>query len=134
MVVTGKNADDAAKALRNLSDDLYRQAKFTCRTPPTGGRPTRFVTYEDALQLVMALGGKQTKLMKAQCAEILTRYFAGDSTMVKELQANASSSVPLNVLAVSLWVPSACTTTPPPWCRSLRWPTQWVQLQVVSFD
>ena len=48
----------------------------------------------------MALGGKQAKLLKTQFAKILTRYFAGDSTMVPELEANAASAAPTNVLAL----------------------------------
>ena len=51
---------------------------------PSGTKTVNFVTYEDSLQLVMALGGKQANLMKTQFAKILTRYFAGDATMAEE--------------------------------------------------
>ena len=66
VVVTRKNADNAAKALRNLPNDLYQQAKITYRTPPTGGGPTKFVTYEDALKPIMVIGGKQAEQKRAQ--------------------------------------------------------------------
>ena len=39
--------------------------------------------YEDTLELVVALGGKQAKLMKNQFAKILTRYLADNSTMAQ---------------------------------------------------
>ena len=53
------------------------------RANPASGHPIKFVTYEDALELVMALGGKQAKLMKTQFAKILTCYLAGDATMAQ---------------------------------------------------
>jgi hypothetical protein len=31
MVVTGKNRDDAGKAIRNISDEVFQSAKFTDR-------------------------------------------------------------------------------------------------------
>ena len=99
MVVTGKNNDDANKALRNIPEYLYRQERFAYRNPPSGGRPARFVAYEDALELVMALGGKEANIMKTQFAKILTRYFAGDSSMHAELEANSTSTASINVLA-----------------------------------
>ena len=58
----------------------------------------------------MALGGKQAKLLKTQFAKILTRYFAGDSTMVPELEANAANAAPTMSLPLRLLVPSACVT------------------------
>ena len=47
----------------------------------------------------MAIGGKQAKIMKTQFAKILTRYFAGDSTLVQEIQTNSTSTAPINALA-----------------------------------
>ena len=102
VVVTGKDANHAAYAIGRISSDMLDQnLKIRFRANPAGGHPIKFVTYEDSLQLVMALGGKQANLMKTQFAKILTRYFAGDATMAEELRANAASSAPLNVLAGS---------------------------------
>jgi hypothetical protein len=100
-VVTGKNSEDAAKALRDLPADLYLPEKISCRSIrlPSGTKKVKFVTYEDALELVMVLGGKQAKIMKTQFAKTLTRFFAGDSSLAQELQANATSTAPLNALA-----------------------------------
>jgi len=99
MIVTGKDKNQAGAALRAIPDDRFRSTKFIERTPPGGGRLTKLVTYEDALLLVMALGGKQATLLKTQFAKTLTRFFAGDSSLVQELWANATSTAPLNALA-----------------------------------
>ena len=102
VVVTGKDANHAAYAIGRISSDMLDQnLKIRFRANPAGGHQIKFVTYEDSLQLVMALGGKQANLMKTQFAKILTRFFAGDATMAEELRANAASSAPLNVLAGS---------------------------------
>jgi hypothetical protein len=104
VVVTGKDANHAAEALGRISSDmldLHRKMRLRSLFLPSGTKTVNFVTYEDSLQLVMALGGKQANQMKTQFAKILTRYFAGDATMAEELRANAASSAPLNVLAGS---------------------------------
>ena len=85
-MVTGKNSEDAAKALRDLPEEWHLQEKISCRSLflPSGTKTVKFVTYEDSLQLVMALGGKQANQMKTQFAKILTRLFAGDATVAEE--------------------------------------------------
>jgi len=102
VVVTGKDAHQAAEAIRSTSPDMFDQgSKMLPRSLflQSGTKTVNFVAYEDSLQLVMALGGKQANLMKTQFAKILTRFFAGDATMAEELWANAASSFPLNFLA-----------------------------------
>ena len=102
MVVTGKDKRQAAKAIRDIPSDMFDLGgKIHPRSLflPSGTKTVKFVTYEDSLQLIMALGGKQANLVKTQFAKILTRYFAGDATMHGELEANAASSSPLNFLA-----------------------------------
>ena len=99
MIVTGKDKNQAGAALRAIPDDHFRSTKFIERTPPGGGRLTKLVTFEHTLELVMALGGKQATIMKTQFAKILTRYFAGDSTLVQEIQTNSTSTAPINALA-----------------------------------
>ena len=53
------------------------------------------MTYEDALELVIALGGKQAKMIKTQFTKILTRYLTRESSMHKELEANTASEAHL---------------------------------------
>ena len=86
MVVTGKDANYAAEAIRDIPSDmldLKRKTRLRCVVLPSGTKTVKFVTYEDALELVVALGGKQAKLMKTQFAKILTCYLADDSTMAQ---------------------------------------------------
>ena len=102
VVVTGEDAHDAAQSIRRIKTDvLDLRNKVFLRSIklPSGTKNIKFVTYEDALKLVMALGGEPAKIMKIQFAKILTRFFAGDSTLVQEIQTNSTSTAPLNALA-----------------------------------
>ena len=74
-------------ALRAIPDDHFRSTKFIERTPPGGGRLTKFVTYEDALLLVMALGGKQATLLQTQFAKTLQRQSAASNVRVSTSKA-----------------------------------------------
>ena len=102
MVVQGKNNNDANESLRNMKSELFDQGKLQCCSLlHDNGRyyNTKFVAYSDVLQLVMALGGEEAKMVRAQFAKILTRFFAGDSSMHAEIEANATSTAAINVLA-----------------------------------
>ena len=86
MVVTGKDKRQAAKAIIDIPSDIFDLgAKTHPRSLflPSGTKTVKIVKYEDALELVMALGGKQANLMKTQFAKILTCYLADDSTMAQ---------------------------------------------------
>ena len=99
MLISGKNRDDAAKDLRNIPEDFFPSAKFITRN--TGGRgnyKTKLVSLNDAIQLIMILPGKFANQNRCKFASILKRYFAGDSSVVKQLKENAESSNPINVL------------------------------------
>ena len=49
----------------------------------------------------MVLPGKAAKEVRIKAADILTRYFAGDSSLIDEVQANADSDAPINQMARS---------------------------------
>ena len=100
-IVTGKDKNQAAEAIRNIPSDMFEKKRFQKRKIklPSGSVTTKFVTYEDILKLIMALGGKNTDNFKAQFAEIMTSFFAGDSTLVPVLTANATSNAPIHALA-----------------------------------
>ena len=102
MVVTGGDGHDAARDIRRIPNDLFDLGSKTALRSirfPSGTKNVKFVTYNDALELVMALGGKEANKTKMQFAKILTRYFAGDPSMHSNLMANATSTAPINVLA-----------------------------------
>ena len=100
IVMTGKNRDGAGKKLRDLKPDIFNPAKFAeLKLPGEGNRKTKTVHFKDAIELVMVLPGKVAKEMRCKFAEIITRYFAGDATLLPEIQANAESSHPVAELA-----------------------------------
>lgn len=57
------------------------------------------ITFPGALKLIMWLPGEKAKIFRSKIAEILKRYFAGDLTLLDDIQANAASSAPLNQFA-----------------------------------
>ncbi len=107
MVVTGKNRDDAGKAIRNISDETFQSANFTERQISShGGHKTKLVSFEHAIELIMVLPGKVAKETRAKFANIIRRYLAGDKSLIVEINANAASNSPIAQLArVSLDAP-----------------------------
>ena len=67
--------------------------------PGQGERVQPVITLEGALKLIMWLPGEIAKDYRSRACGILTRFLGGDSTLVEEIQANAASDAPINVLA-----------------------------------
>ena len=89
VLVTGKNNDDASKSLRNLSETVFKSSKFIQRQISTrGGYPTKLITFEDAIELVMVLPGKMAKAYRQKFAEVIVRYLDGDLSMCTEIARN----------------------------------------------
>jgi hypothetical protein len=100
MVMTAKDGDHAGQALRNISHSLFDSRKFSERQMSThGGAPTKLLSLQDAIELVMVLPGKVAKGVRTKFANIIRRYLAGDKTLVGEIKANAASDNPINRLA-----------------------------------
>ena len=100
MVITGKDRDHAGQAIRDISDKIFLPGNFSERnTGGSGNSKTKLVNFRDAIQLVMVLPGKIAKETRAQFAEIIKRYMAGDQTLITEIKANASSTSPIAQLA-----------------------------------
>ena len=69
VVVTGGDKRQAAEAIRNIPSDILdlgRKTRPRSLFLPSGTKTVNFVVYEDSLQLVMALGGKQAEQKRAQ--------------------------------------------------------------------
>jgi hypothetical protein len=99
MAVTGKDRDMAGNVIRRLPDQVFNSSKFVERRSPRGGHPTKLVSFHDAIELVMVLPGKRAKRVKAQFANIIHRYLAGDKTLISEINSNAESSSGIAELA-----------------------------------
>ena len=82
MVVTGKNRDGAGKRLRDLKAEIFNPANIlTLKLPGEGNKKTKIIDLRNAIELVMVLPGKSTKMMRKKFAEIITRYLDGDTSM-----------------------------------------------------
>ena len=64
-----------------------------------GQKEQPVIQFQGALKLMMWLPGEQAKKFRSQAAEILTRYYAGDKTLLGEVWANAQSKQPINEAA-----------------------------------
>ena len=100
MVITGKNRDEAGMVLRRLPKDIFNLAKLIERN--TGGRgnsKTKLISFTNALELIMVLPGKMARETRTKFADLIKRYLAGDSTLVRELAENSDSTHPIHGLA-----------------------------------
>jgi len=50
------------------------------------------ITFPGAIKLMMWLGGNKAKSFRTKVTEIITKYFAGDKTLLAQIQANAESN------------------------------------------
>jgi hypothetical protein len=100
MVVTGQSRDDAGKILRRLTDDIFPSDKMSERKMPgKGNAHTKVLTFQNAIELIMALPGHDAKEIRVQFSRIINRYLAGDHTLISEIQANAASDSPVAQMA-----------------------------------
>jgi hypothetical protein len=65
------------------------------------------ITFPGALKLVMFLPGDTAKKHRSTMVTILTRYFAGDKSLIQEVEANAVSESPVCQLAREVVQPPA---------------------------
>jgi len=105
MVVCKKDNNMAGEVWRNIwlgkSGVLKELQDFLLnfQFPGQGQRVQPVITLEGALKLIMWLPGDMAKDYRSKACGILTRFLGGDSSLVEEIEANAASSAPLNVLA-----------------------------------
>jgi T5orf172 domain len=100
MVVKGCDRRHAARDLDAIPDTLFEVQKLVLKVLPGNGKwPVKLLTLKDAMDLIMVLPGPQAKLFRQQACDILTRVLAGDQTLHSQIDANATSTAPLHVLA-----------------------------------
>ena len=88
MVVTGKDRDQSGNVLRRLTHEIFPRDKFTDRPSIRGGHPIKFITFQNAIELIMILPGKTAKNIRKQFADVIVRYLDGDRSMCSEIKAN----------------------------------------------
>ena len=107
MAVTGKSRDVSGCTLRNIKPQVFDSMKIIERNlPENGGKNTKLVLFDHSLELVMVLPGETAKNVRVQVCDLLKRFFAGDQTLHAQIDANATSTAPINVLARAAMPPN----------------------------
>ena len=94
--------DHATKTWRDLKDDFKNEIKDLVKEyqfPGRGQSAQPVVTFPGAIRLSMFLPGEHAKRHRFAMSQILTRYFAGDKSLLAEIEANAVSSQPVSQMA-----------------------------------
>jgi len=102
MIVCEKDNNDAGQIWRRLDGDRKTEVQSLCLNFKFNGRGQSeqpVITFPGAIKLMMWLPGENAKKFRTKAAEILTRYFAGDKNLLREIEANAASDAPVNQLA-----------------------------------
>lgn len=74
MIVTGTTRTYSAEILRELKEEVFSQSKFIPRSRPTGGYPTKLLTIDDAIELVMVLPGTLAKQIRLKFVDIIKQH------------------------------------------------------------
>jgi hypothetical protein len=102
MVMCGQTADRATKTWRNLSDkrkEEVRQILTNLKFKGTGQKEQPVIQFQGAIKLMMWLPGERAKQFRSQASAILTRYYAGDKTLLADVIDNAESGAGINEAA-----------------------------------
>ena len=102
MVVCEQNSKRAWATWDNLSEERKNELSQKLGKIKFDGRGEREqpgVTFDGALTLMNWLPGEKAKTWRGKATQILKRYFAGDPSLLDDIQANAASNAPLNQAA-----------------------------------
>jgi len=102
MVVCSQNNKRASATWINLSEDKKNEVSQFLRNWKFSGpreKEQPVITFDGALTLMNWLPGENAKKWRGKTTQILKRYFAGDPTLLDDIQANAESSAPINQAA-----------------------------------
>ena len=102
MVMCRKNGNRAMEVWARLPDIFKQEVTALCgnfQFKGTGQKEQPVIQFQGAIKLLMWLPGEQAKQFRSQAADILTRYYAGDKNLLKEVWENAQSLEPIHVAA-----------------------------------
>lgn len=103
MHIGGYSSNTANKAWERFSPDAKNELKTFCRQfrfpGPGNPTPTDVISFKGALKLTMMIGGENAKKYRSAMVLILQRYYAGDGTLLEEVEANAQSAGPIQQMA-----------------------------------
>jgi len=102
MVMCDKNGNHANEIWRRVPENFKEEVNAFCvnlRFKGPGQKAQPVIQFQGALKMMMWLPGEKAKTFRSKAAEILTRYYAGDKTLLEEVWANAQASAPINEAA-----------------------------------
>jgi hypothetical protein len=90
MAVTLKDNEASAKAIRTVVGHGHFNANKIVqrRTSGSGNSKTKFISFGDAIELIMVLPGRIAKQIRVKFADVIVRYLDGDRTMCTEIEEN----------------------------------------------
>jgi hypothetical protein len=102
MCVCGKNNDEAGLVWRRMSPERLSEVRSYCSNFKFHGQgqlEQPVITFVGALKLIMFLPGEAAKMHRSAMADILRRYFAGDASLLDEIERNQVSDSPITQMA-----------------------------------
>ena len=97
-----KNQNDAGEVWRKLSENKKNEVQEKIRNfqfPGRGQQIQPVITFPGAIKLAMFLPGENAKKNRSIMSQILVRYFAGDPSLIQEIEDNAKSDEPIAQMA-----------------------------------
>ena len=103
MHIGGHSSKTANKTWERFSPEDREELATYCRQfrfpGPGNPTPSTVITFQGAIKLAMKLGGENAKKYRSAMTSILTRYYAGDGSLLEEVEANAQSNAPVAQMA-----------------------------------
>lgn len=102
MHFNGCSSKTANKVWERMSDSRKEEVSTECRVfqfQGQGQTAQPVISFKGALKLVMWIGGEKAKSYRSAMVNILQRYYAGDGSLMDEVEANAQSAGPVQQLA-----------------------------------
>jgi hypothetical protein len=102
MHLCNKNQNDGGEVWRNLSSDKKKEVQefvLHVQFPGRGQTPQPVITFPGAIKLAMFLPGECAKKNRSIMASIIVRYYAGDPSLIREIEANAMSDASIPNMA-----------------------------------
>ena len=103
MHVCELNPRRANEKWERLSDEVKNELGAFCAhyvfPGPGKSVPSPVITFKGVLKLIMLVSGQKAALYRSAMVKILQKYYAGDGSLLEEVQANAQSTGPIQQMA-----------------------------------
>jgi hypothetical protein len=100
MHVCGKDNNDAGQIWRRFPENNKKElAAVDFKFPGRGQSEQPVITFPAALKLIGILPGENAKKNRDSITKIVLRYFAGDQSLIQEIESNAKSNHPIAQMA-----------------------------------